>query len=201
MAFSQQSLTFLAFIMKKNNQIRHARKSRKWIPVSISIVAVLVYLGIMLNSHTSGQPANLGSDGRLSDASRAPEFTLTDLQGRMVSLADFRGKVVILDFWATWCPPCKREIPGFIGLQKAYASRGVQIVGVGLDEPADIRQFAASHGINYPVLLGNDEVSALYGGISGIPTTFIIDKSGKIVRRFEGFTERSVFEREIESLL
>jgi cytochrome c biogenesis protein CcmG/thiol:disulfide interchange protein DsbE len=134
-------------------------------------------------------------------AGAAPGFSLTDIKGRKVSLADFKGKVVILDFWATWCPPCKREIPDFISLQTDYASQGLQVVGIALDEPDKVVQFAHDQGMNYPVLLGTDEIAARYGGISGIPTTFILDKSGKIVERYEGFRPRGVFEDAIKKLL
>ena len=108
---------------------------------------------------------------------------------------------MVLNFWATWCPPCKREIPDFIDLQTAYGLRGVQIVGIALDEPEKVREFALENGMNYPVLLGSDDVSMKYGGIEGIPTTFIIDKSGKIVSKFEGFRSRQLFESEIQKLL
>ncbi len=131
----------------------------------------------------------------------APDFTLPSLDGRTVSLSQFRGKVVILDFWASWCPPCKREIPDFIGLQSSYGSRGLQIVGVALDDPAPVREFASTQGINYPVLFGTDETASLYGGISGIPTTFIIDARGTIVGRYEGYQPREVFEQEIHKLM
>lgn len=131
----------------------------------------------------------------------APAFTLSDMSGKSVSLADFRGKVVVLDFWATWCPPCKKEIPDFVELQKQYGPQGVQVVGIALDQPDKVRAFAEQNGINYPVLLGNDELTVKYGGIDGIPTTFVIDKKGKIVNRFEGFRPRSVFEAEIKKLL
>jgi len=134
-------------------------------------------------------------------AGAAPAFTLVDLNGKSVSLSDFRGKIVVLNFWATWCPPCRREIPDFIDLQKEYGSRSVQIVGIALDEPEKVQAFARQNGMNYPVLLGSDEVSMKYGGIEGIPTTFIIDKNGRIVNRFEGFRPREVFETEIKQLL
>ncbi len=131
----------------------------------------------------------------------APSFTLSAIDGKTVSLADFRGKVVILDFWATWCPPCRREIPDFVSLQKQYAGQGLQIVGIALDEPDKVQMFAQANQMNYTVLLGDDEVSARYGGISGIPTTFIIDRTGKIVERFEGFRPRETFEETIKKLL
>ncbi len=130
----------------------------------------------------------------------APQFTLSDIEGRHVSLSQYRGKVVILDFWATWCPPCKKEIPDFISLQHQYASQGLQIIGIGLDEPSAVASFARTNGINYPVAVGDDAIANLYGGVSGIPTTFIIDRNGNIKNRFEGFTDRSVFEAEIKKL-
>ncbi len=131
----------------------------------------------------------------------APPFTLRAIDGKTVSLADFRGKVVILDFWATWCPPCRREIPDFVSLQRQYASQGLQVIGVALDEPDKVQMFAQANQMNYPVLLGDDEISALYGGISGIPTTFVIDRTGKIVDRFEGFRPRATFEETIKTVL
>jgi cytochrome c biogenesis protein CcmG/thiol:disulfide interchange protein DsbE len=136
-----------------------------------------------------------------TEVGRAPAFTLADLNGHPVSLSDFRGKVVVLDFWATWCPPCKREIPDFIELQSQYGSKGLQVIGIGLDEPEKLKAFASTNGMNYTVLLGTDDTALKYGGISGIPTTFIIDRSGKIVDRFEGFRPKGVFESEIRRLL
>lgn len=131
----------------------------------------------------------------------APGFTLTDMNGKSVSLADFKGKVVILDFWATWCPPCKREIPDFIKLQSEYGSKGLQIVGIALDQPNKVQAFVKDNGMNYPVLPGTSEVAANYGGVEGIPTTFIIDKSGKIVTKYEGFRPKETFESQIKKLL
>jgi peroxiredoxin len=131
----------------------------------------------------------------------APQFTLTDITGHPISLSNYRGKVVILDFWASWCPPCRREIPDFISLQKQYASQGLQIIGIGLDQPNNVAAFVQQYGINYPVAVGDDAISNLYGGVSGIPTTFIIDKEGNISNKFEGFTDRTVFEQEIKKLL
>jgi peroxiredoxin len=130
----------------------------------------------------------------------APAFSLPDLSGHTVSLSDFGGKVVILDFWATWCPPCKREIPDFISLQNEYGPKGLQVVGVALDEADKVRAFAKANGMNYPVAIGNDNVAAAYGGISGIPTTYVLNRQGRIVARFEGYRPRDVFEQEIRKL-
>lgn len=131
----------------------------------------------------------------------APSFTLSDIDGHSVSLSNYRGKVIILDFWAPWCPPCRREIPDFISLQNQYASQGLQIIGIGLDQPNNVASFVQEHGINYPVVVGSNAITNLYGGISGIPTTFVIDRRGNIINKFEGFTNRSIFEEEIKKLL
>jgi cytochrome c biogenesis protein CcmG/thiol:disulfide interchange protein DsbE len=146
----------------------------------------------------STQPHHSAS---LTTKVEAPQFTLSDMAGRPISLSNYRGKVVILDFWAPWCPPCRREIPDFISLQDQYASQGLQIIGIGLDQPNNVASFVQQYGINYPVAIGDDAISNLYGGISGIPTTFIIDKEGNISNKFEGFTNRTVFEEEIKKLL
>lgn len=170
-----------------------------WIVLAVVLVAVGYYLLGKGDSKARTDSRPMLPPNELTGV--APAFTLTDLDGKPVSLADFRGKVVVLNFWATWCPPCKREIPDFIELQTAYGLRGVQIVGIALDEPEKVREFALENGMNYPVLLGSDDISMKYGGIEGIPTTFIIDKSGKIVNKFEGFRSRQLFESEIQKLL
>jgi peroxiredoxin len=136
-----------------------------------------------------------------SNDKKAPYFELKDLNGMTVRSSDFSGKVVILDFWATWCGPCKQEIPDFIELQKQYSKRGVVIVGVALDEYESVKKFYNDKKMNYPVLLGTNDVVKLYGGIRGIPTTFIIGKNGTIRQKFEGFRPKTVFENEIINAL
>ena len=183
---------------------KQAKAGKKPAPYAwILLAAVVVVAGYLLFGRGESKASNAIRPSLPAGtmAGMAPAFTLTNLDGKTVSLADFRGKVVVLDFWATWCPPCKREIPDFVDLQKAYGSRGVQIVGIALDEPEKVQAFARQNGMNYPVLLGSDEIALRYGGIEGIPTTFIIDKSGKIASRFEGFRPRQVFETEITKLL
>jgi peroxiredoxin len=137
----------------------------------------------------------------MASGSTAPSFGLEAVEGGFLGPQEFRGKVVILDFWATWCSPCKREIPDFVALQTEYGPRGLQILGVALDEPVAVKEFVRSAGINYPVVYGTDEVARLYGGVSGIPTTLVIDQNGTIVRRYEGFRSREVFERDVRQLL
>ncbi len=132
---------------------------------------------------------------------KAPDFTLPTVNGDTLSLSDLQGNVVILNFWATWCPPCRAEIPSFIELQKEYGDQGLTIVGVALDKPEAVVQFYKDNHMNYPVVFGTREVAAAYGGITGIPTTFILDRKGRIVKKFIGMRSKEVFREEILSLL
>lgn len=133
----------------------------------------------------------------------APDFTLFDIHGSERRLKDFKGKVIILDFWATWCPPCKAEIPHFIELYNEYKNEGLEIIGVALDWNAErvVPQFAEEAGMNYTVLLGNRDVTDLYGGIISIPTTFVIDREGGIRKKYIGYRDKEVFEEDIKELL
>ncbi|NOY05267.1 MAG: TlpA family protein disulfide reductase, partial [Chlorobi bacterium] len=137
----------------------------------------------------------------LSDSRIAPDFSLVRADGGTMGIGDLRGKVVILDFWATWCAPCKREIPDFIDLQKTYGDQGLVVMGVALDKRDAVDAFIEQQGINYPILYGNENVSQLYGGITGIPTTFIIDRDGFIQEKFVGYRPRKTFEEAIKKLL
>jgi peroxiredoxin len=163
-------------------------------------LAVLTAYYLWGRTSEPSQPV-LSSSLPPSSTNSAPPFTLSDISNRSVSLSDFKGKVVILDFWATWCPPCKREIPDFVLLQSQYGSAGLQVIGIGLDEPSKLQAFAQQNAMNYPILVGTEEVVARYGGIEGIPTTFVIDQSGVIRQKFEGYRPRQVFEEEIKRLL
>jgi thiol-disulfide isomerase/thioredoxin len=146
--------------------------------------------------------ADLSPTGARS-LSPAPQWELKDLDGKPVKLSDFKGKVVILDFWATWCGPCRMEIPGFVDLQKKYGDQGLVVIGVSLDEggPEVVRSFMKRQGVNYSVVLGNSKVADDYGGIEGIPTTFIIDRTGAIVSKHVGYVTKERFESEIAPLL
>ena len=134
-------------------------------------------------------------------SSKAPVWELKDPDGKLVKSSDFDGKVVILDFWATWCPPCKAEIPGFIELQKRYGEKGLVVVGVSVDEQGSsvVKQFMKEFAMNYPVVMGNFKMMQDFGG-TAIPTTFIIDRSGKIVSKHVGLASKETFEKEITPL-
>ncbi len=148
-----------------------------------------------------GKSASDGPPGGVGTA--APAFTLPDLDGRSVSLSDFSGKVVVLNFWATWCPPCRDEVPDFVRFQSKYRSRGLAFVGLSLDAGGarDVRPFVDEHNVNYTMLVGNDDIARAYGGIVGIPTSFLIDRKGRIVRRFQGYTDPKVWEQTLEETL
>ena len=133
----------------------------------------------------------------------AHSFTLQDLDGKQVSLSDFKGKVVVLDFWATWCPPCVKEIPHFIELYEQYKDQGFAMVGISLDHQgvSVVKSFVRKYQVNYPILMADRQVQASYGEIKNIPTTFVIDAEGNLKRKYIGYRDKSVFEADIQTLL
>jgi cytochrome c biogenesis protein CcmG/thiol:disulfide interchange protein DsbE len=133
----------------------------------------------------------------------APDFQLPSLDGAKVKLSDFRGKAVLLNFWATWCPPCKVEMPWFADLQKEYGKDGLVILGVAMDdsEPDKIAQFASEMGVNYPILLGTDQVSDDYGNVQYLPTSFYISRDGTIVDKMTGLLDRKDIEEAVKKTL
>lgn len=132
----------------------------------------------------------------------APAFALKDLAGKSLKLADFKGKVVLIDFWATWCVPCRVEIPHFVELQKKYASKGFSVIGISMDDtPEPVPAFAKKYGMNYPVVVGDAALGDQYGGILGLPTAFVIDRGGIIRQRYDGITSADTFEKAVVALL
>ncbi len=159
------------------------------------VLSVLLMAAFFIGCGTTPEVATTeGSTPRKS----ASEFSLTDLQGNVHRLSDYRGKVVVLNFWDTWCGPCRQEIPGFIAIQEKLADNGLQLLGVALGkEGADrVRDYASQAGINYPVLLLGTDSNLLdnYGGINSIPATFIIDRKGFLAGQHIGYLSKSAFE-------
>ncbi len=132
----------------------------------------------------------------------APDFSRQDLNHATVSLAALRGKVVLLNFWATWCEPCLNEVPRFAEWQEKYRGKGLQVVGVSMDDDEPpVAAFYREHNLNYPVVMGDEKIGELYGGVLGLPVTFLIDRRGKIRFRHDGETDLHLIEREIRKLL
>jgi thiol-disulfide isomerase/thioredoxin len=128
---------------------------------------------------------------------------LETVDGKTLKLSDLRGKAVVLNFWATWCSPCKAEMPWFVDFQKQYAGEGLQIVGVAMDDSdkKDIQKFAQQMGVNYPVVLGKESLADQYGGVEFLPTTFYIDRSGNIQDRVFGIVDRQEAESSMKKVL
>jgi thiol-disulfide isomerase/thioredoxin len=164
-----------------------------------AIVAVMLIAGIRMARNNR---ANGSAKGQLM-GNLAPDFDLPALDGKNLKLSDLRGKAVLLNFWATYCGPCKVEMPWFVELQKEYGPQGFQIVGVAMDDASteDIAKFAKEMGVNYPILIGKESVGESYGGVGVLPTTFFLDRDGKLIAREFGLQSRSVFVDHIKKAL
>jgi thiol-disulfide isomerase/thioredoxin len=168
----------------------------------------LVFCMFLVASRLAGveqAPANPAQAIKAGEiGSRLPEFFARDLRGRRISSADFRGKVVLIDFWATWCQPCKKEMPGYQKLADKYGSRGFAVIGFKLDIMADTeepRAFARRLGIHYPLAIATDEIRNKFGGIEGLPTTLIYDRKGILRQKIIGFEYTDVIEKDLKLLL
>ncbi|HBB41548.1 MAG: hypothetical protein COW73_08565 [Nitrospirae bacterium CG18_big_fil_WC_8_21_14_2_50_70_55] len=163
----------------------------------LALLAVVLLVGAC-----QAQPAPPAASGQTEPVA-VPPLELTDLDGHPVSLAALKGKVVIIDFWATWCPPCREAIPDLIDLKKQYGGQGLEVVGISLDDNAEriLPRFVHDFGINYPVVIGSEEVAAAFGGILGLPTTFIVDRAGMVRSHFMGYIDRQRMEAAVTGLL
>lgn len=164
------------------------------------VVALMLVFGFKLARH-SPQAASVGNVQMKSGI--APDFALQSLDGKTVRLSDFRGKPVVLNFWATWCGPCKIEMPWFVDLQRQYGPAGLQFLGVAMDDASakDIAEFAESMKVNYPILIGKESVGDAYGGVQFLPETFYIDRDGKVVDKAFGLKGRGEIEEAIKKIL
>lgn len=174
-------------------------KSRVSLNGLIRIVFIAIMVLLVSSSCTKGKKQAMKGD-------EAPDFTLSDLNGSDVRLSDLRGKVVLIEFWATWCPPCRESIPAMNEIYKRYNEKGLVILGISVDKgqnvAEDLRAFVREYSILYPVLIDSKNINNLYG-VYSIPTTFLIDKDGKVILKNIGFSPEleDKLSKEIERLL
>ncbi len=171
-------------------------------PLALVVVAFVVALMLYVGLHMARRSGRLPTP-RITRSTVAPDFSLESLEGKTMRLSDFRGKAVLLNFWATWCGPCKIEMPWFVELQQKYGSQGLQVVGVAMDDASkeDIAKFAKEMGVNYPVLIGKEAVGDSYGGIPALPETFFIGRDGKVVDKILGLRGKAEIEDAIKKAL
>jgi peroxiredoxin len=177
---------------------------KRWIVAMVGVAGLAL---VTLNGTAPSALRETLSGAAACDPNAKPAnlaFSLKDLSGSTVNLASFKGKVILLDFWATWCAPCKIEIPGFIELHDKYKSKGLVVLGVSVDDTVEqLKPFVAQNKMTYPVLigLGQDAMQEAYGPMWGLPTTFVIGRDGKICKKHMGLTSKEQFEKEILGLL
>ena len=174
-----------------------SRKIRNWM-TSTAIASCLIAIGFT--------PSPLGFASNLKSEQlrkTAPDFELTDSSGRPIHLAEFKGKVVLLNFWATWCGPCKGEMPWFNEFVNKYGPDGFVVLGVSMDNEGwtPVKPFLEKMGINYPVMIGNKRVAYLYGDVEALPVTFLLDRDQRVAAIFPGAASRKQFEQTIHALL
>ena len=170
-------------------------------------VVALTWAAARYSRQVSGRSEPPGAGGErvtlrfFRNPAAAPVFTARDLDGRDISLASLRGKVVLVNFWATWCGPCRAEIPDLVALQEKYRDQ-LQIIGISQDEaPVDlVRRFAADHHMNYPVVMSTPEIEKLFPGVNALPTSFIVDRESRIVQKHVGMLTAAVTEQETRAL-
>lgn len=163
------------------------------------IIAALIALGLGITAR------HLFPAVEKNVISTLPEFNLPDLSGRQHNISEWRGKVLVINFWATWCPPCRKEIPDFIALQEHYAAQGVQFIGIALEDMAPVVEYSSASNINYPILLGGDNgislAHQLGNNVDAVPYTLVVDKQGRIIHRHPGEFSKEQIEEVIAPLL
>ncbi len=175
----------------------HQRPALRWLATTLLLFLAPAFAG----AQTAPQQDNQSVIRFVRNPDPAPDFKLTALDGKPLTIAALQGKVIFLNFWATWCGPCRAEIPDLIALQDRYKGR-LQIIGLNVDdEEADIQQYVAETGINYPVAMTSNDVRIQFGGIPALPTSFVLDTEGRVVQKHVGLWNPAVYETEIRALL
>jgi peroxiredoxin len=164
-------------------------KQKKWqaIGIAITVTGWLLLGGCSSSRRGPGDAAEVGKS--------APQFSVAGIDGKELSLKDYSGKVLVINFWATWCAPCREEIPHFTKLYSGYKSKGVEFLGISMDdgELKDVRELVKDFGrkqrVEYPLAVGNPDVANAFGGVASLPTTFVVDRGGKIIKKYTGYSE------------
>ncbi|MBN1300509.1 MAG: TlpA family protein disulfide reductase [Melioribacteraceae bacterium] len=167
-----------------------SEKQKKWIKGGIFIAIIL---GLFIVNNLDGEPDN---------GPYPPGYL--EFSGSTLKLSDYQGKIIILDFWATWCAPCRKAIPELIELGNEYEDKGVQVIGITMDDTdqkSNVEKFIDEFEIDYPVVWGNESIIYKYGGIQTIPTSFIIDKNGKVISRYNEYVPKETYENDIKDIL
>ncbi len=170
--------------------------------IAIALVATAVALALFINGSRRLRARDSGTPAVAQDTSAAPEFSLASLDGRQVRLSDYKGKVILIDVWATWCSPCREEIPRFVEWQQAYGAEGFQTIGISMDDTASpVRDFYRRFKLNYPVVMGDEKVAQAYGGVLGLPVNVVVGRDGHVAAKFIGMTDLRELKTSVERAL
>ncbi len=184
------------------------KRSLLFILVIIVVISGALFMVESFSRGKKGGPSVIASvlkpqDDGPANGTPAPDFTLKTLDGKDISLSSLKGKAVMVNFWATWCEPCKIEMPWLVELQDKYRKDGFEIIGVAMDDSGqkEISEFARKMKVNYTVVIGSEKVADLYGGLDGLPTNFFLDRNGKVIDSFKGLRSESVIVDDIKKAL
>jgi peroxiredoxin len=183
-------------------------KTRIGVIIAIVVLGILGYgyltdINSMVLAENQSNQQNSDSTAEQPEKFEAPDFTLKNIEGKDIRLSDLKGKIVFINFWATWCGPCRTEVPAFVELQEKFGAENLAILGISVDQGdlSVVKEFAKSYNINYEILYANAEVVGTYGGIRSIPTTFVVDRDGYLRDRKVGFPGKDYFVQVVKFLM